>query len=138
MPAIDGRLSKYLSSLLFLLSPLIFLAAVIPAQAAETALLPRTPAYWARGGIGVALADDPATILYNPAGLAQAGVGFAWQNGDLNGQTCNNDELKVLTLGPIGYANWFYQNKAGVRQGTDVYAFGLHGTDTIDWGTSFK
>lgn len=102
------------------------------------ALLPKCPAYWARGGIGVALADDPATILYNPAGLATTGVGLAWQNGDLNSLTCNNDELKVLTLGPVGYANWFYQTKSGLRQGTDVYAFGLRGTDTIDWGTSFK
>lgn len=117
---------------------LVFESLGVSARAADTALLPRTPAYWARGGIGVALADDPATVFYNPAGLAETGIGFTWQNGDLNGLTCNNDELKVLTLGPLAYANWFYQTRDGLRQGTDAYAFGYRGTDSIDWGVTFK
>jgi protease-4 len=88
------------------------------------------------GGAYTAVADDASALWFNPAGLAETGVGYT--TGSLDPQQTKNEfTYSMLKLGYLGYSEGKVTDLAGSQINFSAFGFGnRHGW--LNWGTNYK
>jgi protease-4 len=88
------------------------------------------------GGAFAAVANDASAVFYNPAGLAETGIGYTLGNLDPQ-QTAHEYGFTALKLGFLGYV----EGKATAKNG-DFLSFSALGfgnrSGWLSWGTNYK
>lgn len=88
------------------------------------------------GGAFTAVANDASAVFYNPAGLAEVGLGYTY--GSLDSQQTNNEfNYSLLKLGFLGYSEGKVTSPAGDEIAFSALGFGNR-LGWISWGTNYK
>lgn len=88
------------------------------------------------GGAYTAVANDASALFYNPAGLAETGIGYTYGSLDSQ-QTRNEFNFTLLKLGYLGYSEGRVSNPAGDEIGYSAIGFGNR-SGWLNWGTNYK
>lgn len=88
------------------------------------------------GGAFAAVANDASAVFYNPAGLAEPGVGYTI--GNLDSQQVKNEYgFTALKLGFLGYVEGKAVAKNGDQLAFSAIGFGNR-SGWLSWGTNYK
>ncbi|MDD5593172.1 MAG: S49 family peptidase, partial [Candidatus Margulisbacteria bacterium] len=88
------------------------------------------------GGAYTAVANDASAVFYNPAGLAETGLGFT--SGSLDSQQTKNEFTYTLVkLGYLGYSEGRVLNPNGDTINYSAFGFGNR-AGWLNWGTNYK
>ncbi len=90
------------------------------------------------GNAYTAIAEGGQTIASNPAGLAQKGLSFSYENLDTESRTYSYFSSNSFFLGPLNYSSWKKEDKDGGSVEVSAIGFGKKGTNGTDWGLSYK
>ena len=88
------------------------------------------------GGAFTAVADDASALFFNPAGLAEAGLGYTIGSLDSQ-QTKNEFTYSLVKLGYIGYSEGKVTNPAGDQLNYTAFGF-ANRSGWLNWGTNYK
>ncbi len=88
------------------------------------------------GGAYTAVADDASSIFFNPAGLAETGVGYTIGSLDSQ-QTKNEFTYSLIKLGYLGYSEGKVTDLAGSQINFSAFGFGSR-SGWLNWGTNYK
>src|SRR3989338_1318175 len=88
------------------------------------------------GGAYTAAGNDAGALFYNPAGLAETGLGYT--SGSLDSQQINNDiGFTLVKLGYLGYSEGRLTNPGGDIINYSALGFGNR-SGWLNWGTNYK
>jgi protease-4 len=88
------------------------------------------------GGAFSAIADDASAVFYNPAGLAEIGIGYTY--GSLDSQQINSEfNYSLLKLGYLGYSEGKVRDLSGKELSFSAFGFGNR-SGWLNWGTNYK
>ena len=88
------------------------------------------------GGAFTAVADDASAVFFNPAGLAEPGLGYT--TGSLDSQQTKNEfTYSLVKLGYIGYSEGKVTDLAGSQVNFSAFGF-ANRSGWLNWGTNYK
>lgn len=90
------------------------------------------------GGAFTAVADDPNSIFYNPAGLANFEMGYLKGFQDLNNTETKVNEYSMVASKPFGFAFWQKAFTNGDKPEVYCYTYAKEGPNRVSWGMNYK
>lgn len=88
------------------------------------------------GGAYTAVADDASAIFFNPAGLAETGLGYT--TGSLDSQQTKNEfTYSLIKLGYLGYSEGKVASPNGDQINFSAFGF-ANRAGWLNWGTNYK
>lgn len=88
------------------------------------------------GGAYSAAANDASAIFYNPAALAEPGVGYTL--GSMDSEQINNESsFSLLKLGYLGYSDAKVRSPSSDEASVSAFGFGNR-SGWLNWGTNYK
>jgi len=90
------------------------------------------------GGAFTAIADDPNSVFYNPAGLAQLSASYTKGYLDWNNETSKANDYFIIVFPSFGISSWREINLSGEALDVTTISFGSSGENEIAWGLNYK
>jgi protease-4 len=88
------------------------------------------------GGAYSAAANDASAIFYNPAALAEPGVGYTL--GSMDSEQINHESsFSLIKLGYLGYSDARYKSHSSDEAAVSAFGFGNR-SGWLNWGTNYK
>ena len=90
------------------------------------------------GNAYTALGEGVGTLFYNPAGLAQGGVIYGFQDLDNKNEQYENNSLRYIYRAPFAFSQQQVKNLDGDTADITSFGFGRKGSRGVDWGVTYK
>jgi len=90
------------------------------------------------GNAYTALGEGMGALFYNPAGLAQRGVQYGYQDLDNKDNVYDYNDLRVVYMSPFAYSQYNAKDFDGNSAEVTTIGYGKRGSRGIDWGISYK
>ncbi|MBU0686289.1 MAG: hypothetical protein KKB81_00350 [Candidatus Margulisbacteria bacterium] len=92
----------------------------------------------AMGGAFTAIANDPSTVFYNPAGLAYQSLGLIQGYDDINHQQSSDYDHTFILFHSIAFGHWLKKDLNGNLNEIYAYSIGRRASPDISYGITLK